>query len=600
MSIQILPARLANQIAAGEVVERPASVVKELVENSLDAGATRIQIDIERGGHKLIRIRDNGSGINKEELTLALSRHATSKIKSLDDLEQIVSLGFRGEALASISSVSRLTLTSKTQAQSEAWQAYAEGRDMAVQIKPASHPVGTTIEVIDLFFNTPARRKFLRTEKTEFYHIEELIKRIALSRFDIAITLKHNGKVIRQYRAQTEQAHYIKRIAQVAGKVFEQDALYLESGDEQLKLYGWVLPIGQKQEPQYTYVNGRMMRDKLILHAIRQTFEEYAPGSDVPAFVLYLDIDAKQVDVNVHPAKHEVRFHQGRLVHDFIIQAVKQAISFYPEQQVSESQSNLDSFSVSQAEMNTINSPVTEPGNHYSPAQSASAAVRGNSNSSSSYRSPLQSTRNQQQQFQSVNAFYQGIADQSVSTNNEPTQVAENIACVSLLPLRQAKALLEEKGEPKLIDLKPLLGDLWLKQVHDSGQLPSKSLLLPVRINLSRDLIETLESVDSWLGILGFEIAFQTQFIIVKKLPEALYALDVNIILDSLLAFMATSSEKNELITWLKWFEEQQSSEFIGYQLTKQLVDFASQKPEFVASLLRKTVKIDLTNLLDD
>ncbi len=192
MSIEILPARLANQIAAGEVVERPASVVKELVENSLDAGATRIQIDIERGGHKLIRIRDNGSGINKDELTLALSRHATSKLKSLDDLENICSLGFRGEALASISSVSRLTLSSKPKQQEAAWQAFAEGRDMAVQIKPTAHPDGTTIEVKDLFFNTPARRKFLRTEKTEFSHIDELIKRIALSRFDVSITLTHN------------------------------------------------------------------------------------------------------------------------------------------------------------------------------------------------------------------------------------------------------------------------------------------------------------------------------------------------------------------------------------------------------------------------
>jgi DNA mismatch repair protein MutL len=310
MSIQILPARLANQIAAGEVVERPASVVKELIENSLDAGATRIQIDIERGGHKLIRIRDNGFGIEKDQLMLALSRHATSKIKSLDDLEKIVSLGFRGEALASISSVSRLTLTSKTDEQAEAWQAYAEGRDMAVQVMPASHPTGTTIEVVDLFFNTPARRKFLRTEKTEFYHIDELLKKIALSRFDVALTLKHNGKVVRQYRPQTEPALFVKRIAQIAGKVFEQSAIYLESGDRALRIYGWVLPLNiplnSKSESQYTYVNGRIMRDKLIFHAIKQTFEQSAPGFDIPGFVLYLEIDPSQVDVNVHPAKHEV------------------------------------------------------------------------------------------------------------------------------------------------------------------------------------------------------------------------------------------------------------------------------------------------------
>ncbi|MGL5121217.1 MAG: DNA mismatch repair endonuclease MutL, partial [Plesiomonas shigelloides] len=201
MPIQILPPQLANQIAAGEVVERPSSVVKELVENSLDAGATRIEIDIEKGGARLIRIRDDGCGIDKEQLALALARHATSKISSLDDLEAIVSLGFRGEALASISSVSRLTLTSRTAAQSEAWQAYAEGRDMQVTVKPAAHPVGTTLEVLDLFFNTPARRKFLRTEKTELAHIDEVVRRIALARFDVSFILRHNGKVLRQYRA---------------------------------------------------------------------------------------------------------------------------------------------------------------------------------------------------------------------------------------------------------------------------------------------------------------------------------------------------------------------------------------------------------------
>ena len=201
MPIRILPPILANQIAAGEVVERPSSVVKELVENSLDAGADRVEIDIDKGGAKLIRIRDNGCGVAKDELVLALSRHATSKVATLDDLEGINSLGFRGEALASISSVSRLIFTSRTADQSEAWQAQAEGREMSVTIKPAAHPVGTTVEVVDLFFNTPARRKFMRSEKTEFAHIDELVRRIALSRFDATLILRHNGKVVRQYKA---------------------------------------------------------------------------------------------------------------------------------------------------------------------------------------------------------------------------------------------------------------------------------------------------------------------------------------------------------------------------------------------------------------
>ena len=245
MTIAILPARLANQIAAGEVVERPASVVKELVENSLDAGATSIRIDIEKGGAKRIRIVDNGKGIAKDELGLALSRHATSKIKDLDDLESISSLGFRGEALASISSVSRLTLTSKPQAQTSAWQANAEGRDMAVAVNPAAHPDGTTIDVIDLFFNTPARRKFLRTEKTEFGHIEEVIKRIALARFDVAFVLTHNHKVIKQFRIANSAAQRSKRVAQICGQKFIDNALEVDCQHDGFHIHGWIAQIGR-------------------------------------------------------------------------------------------------------------------------------------------------------------------------------------------------------------------------------------------------------------------------------------------------------------------------------------------------------------------
>ncbi|GAA3913781.1 DNA mismatch repair endonuclease MutL [Gibbsiella dentisursi] len=325
MPIQVLPPQLANQIAAGEVVERPASVVKELVENSLDAGATRIDIDIERGGAKLIRIRDNGCGIGKADLTLALARHATSKISSLDDLEAIVSLGFRGEALASISSVARLTLTSRTEEQQEAWQAYAEGRDQAVTVKPAAHPQGSTVEVLDLFYNTPARRKFMRTEKTEFGHIDEVVRRIALARFDVAINLSHNGKLMRQYRAARDESQHERRLGSICGAAFLQHALRISWQHGELAIRGWVAdPSGARQlgELQYSYVNGRMMRDRLINHAIRQAYQDQLQEAQQPAYVLYLEVDPHQVDVNVHPAKHEVRFHQARLVHDFIYQAV--------------------------------------------------------------------------------------------------------------------------------------------------------------------------------------------------------------------------------------------------------------------------------------
>lgn len=327
MGIQILPPQLANQIAAGEVVERPASVVKELVENSLDAGATRIDIEIDRGGSKLIKIRDNGSGIPKDELALALSRHATSKLHTLDDLEAILSFGFRGEALASISSVSRLTLTSRTVEQTEAWQAQAEGADMAVKVMPAAHPVGSTIEVMDLFFNTPARRRFLKSDKTEFTHIDEWLKRIALVRGDIHFTLTHNGKTVRNYRPAMNEPQYLQRLTQVAGRPFADEALRVECQHDDLRLSGYLQSPWSTvlTDTHYFYVNGRLVRDRLVNHAVRQAFAQKAE-LEQPGYVLMLDIDPHQVDVNVHPAKHEVRFHQSRYVHDYILQALQSAL----------------------------------------------------------------------------------------------------------------------------------------------------------------------------------------------------------------------------------------------------------------------------------
>ena len=330
MPICILPPQLANQIAAGEVVERPASVVKELVENSLDAGASQIDIDIDKGGSKLIRVRDNGSGIAEHELVLALSRHATSKITDLTDLEAITSLGFRGEALASISSVSRLTLTSRTVDQQAAWQASAEGRDMQVTVKPAAHPVGTSIEVLDLFFNTPARRKFLRSDKTEFAHIDELVKRLALSRYDVSWQLNHNGQAIRRLKAATTDEQQQKRVAALCGRAFAEQAAFIENKYGDVKIWGWVLQpqaCTAQNSCQYSYVNGRMMRDKLLNHAIRQAYGDSLTAEQQPAFVLYLELDPHQVDVNVHPAKHEVRFHQARLVHDFVVSALADALN---------------------------------------------------------------------------------------------------------------------------------------------------------------------------------------------------------------------------------------------------------------------------------
>lgn len=329
--ILLLSSRLANQIAAGEVVERPASVAKEVLENSLDAGATRVDIDVEAGGAKLIRVRDNGTGIPCEDMGLALARHATSKIASLEDLERVGSLGFRGEALASIGSVSRLTLTSNANEQgSEGSSAVSEGREMEVQRKPAAHPRGTTVEVRDLFFNTPARRKFLRTEKTEFNHLEEVVKRLALSRFDVAFTLRHNGKVVHNLKAAEAQAECQRRVAAICGPAFMEQAIAIESEVPPYRLSGWVgLPTFSRSQAdlQYFFVNGRVIRDRLIAHAVKQAYRDVLYHGRHPAFVLYLELDPAQVDVNVHPTKHEVRFRDGRAVHNFIFSSLHRALA---------------------------------------------------------------------------------------------------------------------------------------------------------------------------------------------------------------------------------------------------------------------------------
>lgn len=344
--IHLLSPRLANQIAAGEVVERPANIIKELVENSLDAGAQRIEIDVEQGGIKLLRIRDDGHGIPKDDLPLALSRHATSKITTLDDLEAVHSLGFRGEALASISSVSRLTLTSAT-AQEEndsdpesgqAWQVEVEGREMSASVKPAAHPKGTTLEVRDLFFNTPARRKFLRTEKTEFNHVDEYFKRLALSRYDVAFSLRHNQKVIHSLRPAIRNIDKEKRVAALLGAKFIDAALHIDAEAAGLGLTGWVgLPTFSRSQAdmQYFFVNGRIVRDRLVAHAIKQAYRDVLYHGRQPAFVLYLTVDPALVDVNVHPTKHEVRFRDGRLVHDYLFRTLHKALAdVRPDNQV--------------------------------------------------------------------------------------------------------------------------------------------------------------------------------------------------------------------------------------------------------------------------
>ncbi|MEH0832178.1 DNA mismatch repair endonuclease MutL [Pectobacterium cacticida] len=582
MPIQVLPPQLANQIAAGEVVERPASVVKELVENSLDAGATRIDIDIERGGAKLIRIRDNGSGIGKEELTLALARHATSKIASLDDLEAIVSMGFRGEALASISSVSRLTLTSRTAEQTEAWQAYAEGREMAVVVKPAAHPVGTTLEVLDLFYNTPARRKFMRTEKTEFTHIDEVVRRIALARFDVDITLHHNGKRVRQYRAASDPSQHERRLGNICGVTFLQHALAVSWHHDDLTIHGWVAdPVGAQQLPdmQYCYVNQRMMRDRLINHAIRQAYQDQLSGDQQPAYVLYLEIDPHQVDVNVHPAKHEVRFHQARLVHDFIYQAVMSVL----QQAASPTLGIIEPATGKPAQWQQENRlaagenhfaqpPRTEPSSQEKPAP---RAVRARGSAYSGYQPENPYQKKQGELYKALLSPTDNVAEIPSQNGVAPVDVVSPTALHDSLPTRVARdntasynasdspiepplesqsngfgrvltvyppcyALLEYHKGLAMLSLPVAERYLKAAQLTPPPEgLRAQPLLIPQRLTLSRQELDTLSAHHDLLKHFGIDVVVESPRATLHAVPLPLRQQNLQNLISELIGYLA-------------------------------------------------------------
>lgn len=558
MGIQILPPQLANQIAAGEVVERPASVVKELVENSLDAGATRIDIEIDKGGSKLIKIRDNGSGIPKDELALALSRHATSKLHSLDDLEAILSFGFRGEALASISSVSRLTLTSRTAEQTEAWQAYAEGVDMAVKVMPAAHPVGSTIEVVDLFFNTPARRRFLKSDKTEFTHIDEWLKRIALVRGDIHFTLTHNGKTVRNYRPAMNESQYLQRLTQVAGRPFADQALRIECQHDDLRLSGYLQsPWSTVQtDTHYFYVNGRLVRDRLVNHAVRQAFAQKAEVEQ-PGYVLMLDIDPHQVDVNVHPAKHEVRFHQSRYVHDYILQALQSALeeagelsferpfelgSPQVEDDVSEPKSEHTAFELQSPKANLAWTNTPQPEN-YRGSQVDTAIGESRARDIATVRAGTMVQSNAYGSMAVPRESRSSSAGESRARAELPSKTA--IASYGAL-LETPSYSVQDKAYQAVLPMPSILdGQFWVFsdgpklsllriesaalavrsheiEIKLATGLIGQPLLMPVSVAADPDWAALLEEHATLIRQLGLELTIRYQQLIIKKVPPYL------------------------------------------------------------------------------
>lgn len=546
-SIERLSPRLANQIAAGEVVERPASVVKEVLENSLDAGATRIEIDVEDGGVKLIRIRDNGRGIEKADLPLALARHATSKIKVLDDLEAVSTLGFRGEALASISSVSRLVLTSNETDTPSGWAAKTEGRDMAADLAPAPHPKGTTVEIRDLFFNTPARRKFLRTEKTEFNRLDDVVKQLALSHFDVAFELRHNQRAIHSFRAGTSKAEKNRRVAQICGPAFMENAITIDIERHGLRLWGWVaLPTFSRSQAdlQHFYVNGRAIKDRLVSHAVRQAYRDVLYHGRHPAFVLYLDVEPATVDVNVHPTKHEVRFRDHRSVHDFIYSSLHHALAdVRPQDQLHSTAGKPTHQQVTGLEVSpTIQSsmPLAASANRIQPNgfHSQDNISKGSfSQPSFSQQGFSQQPFSQQStpQVKEAKQFYEAAA---VDANNNIGEIQQSENEQDVPPLGYAIAqlkgiyILAENAEGLImVDMHAAHERITyerMKIAFEENGIQSQPLLVPLTIAMSEKEVMSSETHNEVFAKLGFIIeSAGPESLLVRQIPVALHKANV-------------------------------------------------------------------------
>ena len=513
MRIHTLPSHLVNPIAAGEVVERPASVIKELVENSLDAVASRIDIEVEQGGVKLMRVRDNGQGIHRDDLALALSRHATSKVGSMEELERVISMGFRGEALPSIGSVSRLTLASHEAGSESGFQVLSGGENSA-EPAPAAHPTGTTLEVRDLFYNTPARRKFLRTEKTEFGHIEALVKRLALARFDVAFSLKHNRREIVSLPPTSGRAEQERRISELLGPAFIEQALHLEHEVAGLRLYGWVArPTFSRSQAdmQYFYVNGRMVRDKLVTHAVRQAFKDVLYHGRHPAYVLYLELDPVLVDVNVHPTKHEVRFREGRLVHDFIFRTLHQALA----------EDRPDTVVDGQAQ-----------------ARQAEERLDGRSSFLFQRTAPLQ-LGERAAVYQAGFEAQRPSVGAAVATAAAPDDEMPPLG-FALAQLHRVYVLAQNAEGLVLVDMHAAHERITyerLKIAWGEKGIGSQPLLVPVTVAVSRREAELVEEQQALFQTLGLEVnRMGTETLAVRAIPILLHGVDVERLLRDMLA----------------------------------------------------------------
>lgn len=527
--VHALPSHLVNQIAAGEVVERPASVVKELVENSLDAGADRIDVEIALGGIKQIRVSDNGHGLYREDMPLALARHATSKVGSLEDLERVQSMGFRGEALPSIASVSRLSLTSREQAEQHAWQ-LAPGAHEAV---PAAHPVGTTIEVRDLFYNIPARRKFLKTEKTEFGHIEQTLRRLALARPEVAFNLQHNGRPVFRASRALDRASREQRLASVLGKAFLENALYLEQAAAGLSLSGWVARATfsrSQADMQHFYVNGRMVRDKLVTHAVRQAFQDVLYHGRHPAYVLFLTLDPVLVDVNVHPTKHEVRFREGRLVHDFIFRTLHQLLA--DERPGAEQSPRVEDTAREAAAAARVQAPVFQPALGLGVGERPGAYPHAH-RESIEWQAPATPP----------------AADSPGGA--EPAQAEVPPLGFAIAQLHGIYVLAQNAEGLVLVDMHAAHERITyerFKQAHQGEGIRSQPLLVPVSVNVSGREADLVDQYRDTLAALGMQVdRMGEQLLVVRAVPPLLRGADAEKLLRDLLSDLAEYGQSRRI-----------------------------------------------------
>ena len=523
MPIRPLPPQLVNQIAAGEVVERPASVLKELLENALDAGARRVSIEAEQGGIKRLVVSDDGCGIPRDELGLAVSRHATSKIATLRDLERVTSLGFRGEALPSIGSVARLQITSRVPASELAWRLVGDGSGHYQGPVPAAHPPGTRVEVRDLFFNIPARRKFLRTERTEFQHLLGLVQRLALSRFTVSLDLRHNRRSVLELPPAEDEAAEDLRVAAVCGEDFAEACVRIEHARAGMRLWGWMArPTFSRSQTdlQYFYVNGRPVRDRTVAHAVRQAYADVLFHGRHPAYVLHLEMDPEAVDVNVHPAKQEVRFRDARAVHDFLFHVLHRVIA--------ELRPGSAGKLRTQAPASSPTTPPPEP----SPSQTevglpypgvAEAQVASYARMSEAARALSAETEHRGEQ-----------------TNQAAREKSTPPLGFALAQLHGIYILAENARGLVLVDMHAAHERITyerLKRAVHEGPVPTQRLLVPLHLQVSATEAEHGEAARGALSELGVELdRIGPRALVVRAIPALLAGTDVERLVRDVLA----------------------------------------------------------------